>query len=319
LSATINSIERSIQAYELKASITSSPRKQINLSFDVIKSIIDYVKNVRSNRPGDALLDVGGTSKYLFLSDSNSEIFDGIETVWLKFGWARRSGLPEALNAKTGRVEVLRLGSDVYLFEPSHFLLFRHDEKMLMLYEYNKFSSKPSGLCRYLEEFYKRMKGDPSIKVKISAYKLLTRDVEKLLQQFNVVKSLRIELESASYDTVAKIFGESSSMVSFFRSFGSKYVSITWRSSRRGELEVSPSDVLEIFRRLGPQLRSLVVTVSKGTLGRSTKIDLKKCFLVFKRHVMLAHDSEGNILRTTDTQDAIKVLKSVINEVISQL
>jgi len=310
LSEAVDSVERSIHVYKLDST----------LGFDEIEKVVNYIETVRNSTPSDVLLDVGEKTRFLFLSASGPGTLSGTKFVWLKFGWARRSGLPEAIDARTGRVEVLRLGSDVYLFEPSHFLLFRHGKDILMLYEYNAFAPRPLRLCQYIEEFYRRMKGDPNVKVRVSARRLLARNVEEVLKQFNVVRSLRIELEADAYKNLAEALHKSEEVFRLvFETFSPKYVAITWRSPPRGRLEVSPSDVIEMFRRLEPGLRSIVVTVKKGVRGRSVKIDLKKCFLIFKKHVKLARDSEGNVLRTTDTQDAVDVLKSLVGEVVASL
>lgn len=307
MSTIMDNIEKSIHAYKLETS----------LDFDEIKNIINYVKDVRNNNPENVLLNIGEMTRYLFLSINGSDIYDNVEVIWLKLGWARRE-LPEALNTRTGRVEALKLGNDVYLFEPSHFLLFRHDKDILMLYEYNMFAPRPLRLCQYMEEFYKKMKNDFNIKIRIFPRRLFMRDVEKLLRNFDVVTSIRIEGTSSIYKISTKFFGESKTAVeALFKKYDSKYVSITWKSNI--ELNVTIDEIIDVFHELEPWLRSFVVTVKKGFFKRPIKIDLKKYILAFRKPIKLARDEAGNLLRTTDTNDAINALKSVISEVINQL
>ena len=103
---------------------------------------------------------------FLFLSDNGLRHKGDVESLWIKFGWARRRGLPETLDAKTGHTEVLRLLNGVYLFEPAHFVIFGYGDNIVLLYKYNQYAPRPTRLCHYIAEFYKRMKNDPNLKVK---------------------------------------------------------------------------------------------------------------------------------------------------------
>ena len=305
----MDSIERSIQAYKLNTNIT----------FKEIIDIVNFVENVRNNDPIRALLDVGSPTQYLYLSDNGFDIYNGIRIIWLKFGWARKSGLPEIVNAVTGRTEVLRLSGKVYLFEPSHFVLFEHNGDTIVLYEYNQFAPRPTRLCQYLLEYYKQMKNLAVANIKMHAQRLFTKDIEKLLRGYDVVKGIRVELEASAAGILAKALGESESILeSILRKFGSKIVSISWRSSRREELEISIDDILNLFHELENWTKSFVVTVKKGYFGRSQRIDLKKHSLTFRKRVKLATEN-GQILRSTDTRDAVEVLKTTIDDVLSQL
>lgn len=49
------------------------------------------------------------------------------------------------------------------------------------------------------------------------------------------------------------------------------------------------------------------------------EIDLKKSALVFRKYIKLARDENGNLLRSTDTEDAIRVLVETVSDVLSQL
>jgi len=147
------------------------------LKFDEVKSVLEFVSNLRSRNPADVLLDVGGGIDFLFLSDYNDfKHRGGIGGVWIKFGWARKRGWPEAFDASTGRTEVLRISGDVYLFEPTHYIMFEHNGSIVLLHEYNQYAPRPNRLCNYIEEFYKRMKSTPDLRIRIipAVYSLKT-------------------------------------------------------------------------------------------------------------------------------------------------
>ena len=311
MSGILDSIERSIQAYRLKS----------NVDYRDIIETIKYIDKNRMKDPRSAILDIGSPAQYLYLSETGSEQYKNSKIVWLKFGWARKSGLPEMVNTQTGRTEILRLSGEVYLFEPSHFLLFEHDSNMLLLYEYNQFAPRPTRLCQYIEEYYKKMKNirDTDGQPKIYAQKIFTRDIERLLRGYSIVKSIRIELEASAAGRLMRTLGESRSVLeSLFNRFGSRIVSISWKSQRRGELEISIDDILRMFHELEESTYSFVVTVKKGWFDRSEKIDLKKHTLTFRKRIKLARNN-GQILRSTDTKDAVNVLKNTIDEVVRQL
>ena len=307
-------IERSIQAYRVESSI----------DFDEIKNVIKYIYNIKRNNPNDILLDVGEATRFLYMSQSGLEYHRGGyhrgEVLWIKFGWARRSGLPETLDASTGRTEVLRLPSGIFLYEPSHFLLFPYRSYIVALYEYNHFAPRPARLCQYIAEYYKKMKGNPKARVRIYARRLFTKDIEILLREFDIVKSIRVVLTSSSVRALEEALGSGAALEQLLNQIkGSRTLAITWGSSPRTELEISIEDVLDLFRRVEDNVKSFVVSVKKGHIGRSQRIDLKKNAVIFRKRIRLARDKDGNLLRSTDTRDAIDVLKSVIDAVVNQL
>jgi len=311
LSVLMDTIMRSIHVYKIET----------QLKFDENKSVVDYISNLRSKNPGDALLDVGSYIDFLFLSNyGNFKHRNGIEGLWIKFGYARKHGWPEALNASTGRTEVLRISGNVYLFEPSHYIMFEHNGNIVLLHEYNQYAPRPNRLCYYIEEFYKRMKNAPDLKIRMSPRHVFLRDVEKLLRAYEVVKSIHIELEQSAAKIVSKVVGESETMFETLSSkFGSKKLGLYWRSAPREELKISIDELLNMFYELEEHVGAFKVRVKKGRFGRSIEIDLKKEALIFRKPVKLARDEQGNLLRSTDTESAVSVLVETIDEVLNQL
>ncbi len=305
----LQDVERSIHVYKIET----------NLRFNDIKDILDYIDEIRRRNPNELLYDVGGGTRYLYAALHGVEVYSGNDIIWIKFGWARRTGLPETLNTSAGRTEYLRLPSGVYLYEPSHFLLLQHGDDVLLLHEYNFFAPRPTRLCQYLAEFYKRKQGSKDIRVKISPRRVFTKDVERLLQGYTVVKSLRIELNSSAINQLARVLGGSETVLDTLMKPNPKAIVITWKSGPRTELKLTIDDVLNMFYELEAESKSFVVSVKKGVFGRPVKIDLKKHALIFRKRIKLARDEQGNVYRSTDTDDAISVLKDTISEVIEQL
>lgn len=309
MSTLIDSIERSIQAFRIDGS----------LGFSDIKNIVTYISRLRAENPSKALLDKGNGIDFLFLSNNGALHRNNIEGLWLKFGWARRRGLPETLDAKTGRTEVLRLPTGIYLFEPSHFIIFEYNNTIILLYEFNQYAPRPTRLCQYLIEFFKQQLGKPNLNVKIYARRMFVRDVERLLEGYDTVKSISVELKASELGVLNRVLGESETILESLHRFGSSRITIGWKSDPRGELEITIGDILNMFHELEPYTTSFKVRVKRGLIGGSTQIDLKKQALAFRKRIKLARDEQGNLLRSTDTNSAIEVLADTITEVISQL
>jgi hypothetical protein len=307
LSLVQDSVEKSIHVYTIET----------NLSFNEIKDSINYVLRVPFV---ERLLQTEMTDQYLFMSQAGFDTYQGIGFVWVKFGWARRSGLPETINTRTGGIEYLRLGSDTYLFEPAHFLIFEYNDKLVLLHEVSMFAPRPNRLCYYVAEFYKKMKGDPNLKVKMVIHRLLRADIENLLKEYNVIKSLRIEAEAEQFDKVLQKLSKQNSIVSFldiFARLNPGKLSILIKASPGEGLNMPIQDLIALFHETEEHIDSFVIEVKKGV--RTIKIDLKKVILIFRKYIKLARDSEGNLLRVTDTNDAINALKGTISDVVSQL
>lgn len=307
--ASLDAVERSILAFRVETSAT----------FKEIESTIDYLLSLRNAQPKDALLDVGAGPQYLFLSDNGKISRENMNFLWVKFGWARKAGIPEILNVDTGRVDVLRLSGEVYIYEPTHFLLFYKDDDVFMLNEYNMFAPRASRLCQYIAEFYKRMKGDRDIRVRMLPRLLFVKNIEQLLRQFESVKSISIELDPSGAKALGRILNQSESVLQqLVSSFSAHTTIIKWKSKRGGNLDITIDKVLEIFYELYQDLRSFRVEVKK-TRGKSVEIDLMRNALVFRKYIKLARDENGNPLRSTDTEDAIRVLVETVRDVLSQL
>lgn len=304
-----DAIERSIFAY----------RVETNISFNDIKSTIDFISSLRSEVPKEALLDVGLGQQYLFLSDSGSMPYEGMDLVWVKFGWARRAGLPETLDVSTGRVDVLRLSGEVYIYEPTHFLLFNKGDEIFMLSEYNMFAPRASRLCQYIAEFYKRMKKDVSTKVKIISRLLFAKNVEQLLREYEILRSISIELMPSGAKSLARVLGQNESVLQqLLGSFSARTTTIRWKSERGESLAITIDKVLEIFNELYQDVESFRVKVVKR-LTRPVEIDLKKNVLIFRKYIKLARDENGNPLRSSDTKDAIRALAEIVSDLLNQL
>jgi len=307
LSLVQDSVEKSIHVYTIET----------NLSFNEIKDSINYVLRVPFV---ERLLQTEMTDQYLFMSQAGFDAYQGIGFVWVKFGWARRSGLPEAINTRTGGVEYLRLGSDIYLFEPAHFLIFEYNDKLVLLHEVSMFAPRPNRLCYYVAEFYRKMKRNPNLKIKLVARRLLRSDIENLLKEYNIVKSLRIEVKADQIDKVLQKLSKGKSIVDFlniFDVFNPGKLSILIKAPPGEGLTVSMQDLIALFNETEEHIDSFVIEVRKGM--RPIKIDLKKAVLIFRKYIKLARDNEGNLLRVTDTNDAINALKGTISDVVSQL
>lgn len=307
MSLVQDSVEKSIHVYTIET----------NLSCNEIKDSINYVLRVPFV---ERLLQTEMTDQYLFMSQAGFDTYQGIGFVWVKFGWARRSGLPETINTRTGGVEYLRLGSDTYLFEPAHFLIFEYNDKLVLLHEASMFAPRPNRLCEYIVEFYKKMKGNSNLKVKMSVHRLLQVNVENLLREYDVIKSLRIEAEADYFNAALQKLSKQNNIVSFlnlFAKFNPKKLSILLKALRGEGLNISIQELIDLFYEVERHVDSFIIVVKKGV--HTTKIDLKKAALTFRRYIKLARDNEGNLLRVTDTNDAINVLKSTISDVISQL
>jgi len=310
LSASIDTIMRSIHVYKIDT----------QLKFDGVKSVLEFVSNLRSMNPADVLLDAGGGIDFLFLSNhGNFRHRDGIDGMWIKFGWARKRGWPEALDARTGRTEILRISGDVYLFEPTHYIMFEHNGSIVLLHEFNQYAPRPNRLCNYIVEFYKRMKNAPDLRIRIIPRRLFLRNVENLLKAYDTVKSIRIELTRSAAKIAAKVLGEGETALESLFKFESESLELRWKSAPREELEITIDELLDMFYELEEHVRTFKVWVKKGRFGRSVEIDLKREALIFRKPVKLARDEQGNLLRSTDTESAVSALIETIDEVLGQL
>jgi len=313
MSIPTDTIMKSIHVYKIDT----------QMKFDEVKSVLDLISNSRNMNPAEILLDTGNGTDFLFLSSHrNFKQRGSIEGVGVKFGWARKHGWPETLNANTGRTEVLRILGDVYLYEPTHYVMFEHDGSIVLLHEYSQYAPRPNRLCYYIGEFYKHMKNAPDIRIRIIPRRLFLRNVENLLKAYDAVKSIRIELTlSQSGEKIGnKFIGESvTAWEPIFKKFGAKTVALSWKSARRGELEITIDELLNMFYELEEHVESFRVCVKKWGFGPCNEIDLKREILTFRKPVKLARDRQGNLLRSTDTESAINTLIETIDEVLNQL
>jgi len=310
LSTPVGAIMRSIHVYRIDT----------QLKFDEIKSVLEFVSSLRSKNPAGILLNASTGTDFLFLSNHGDFQHSGINGVWIKFGWARQHGWPEALDANTGRTEVLRISGNVYLFEPTHYVMFKYKDDLVLLHEFNQYAPRPNRLCNYIEEFYKRMKSEPGLRIKIVPRRLFLRNVENLLKAYDIVKSIRIELTQSATKIAGKFLGGSETLLEhIFKKFGAKTIALSCKSARGEELKITIDELLNMFYELEEHVESFKVCVKKSVFGRCVEIDLKKAALTFRKPVKLARDEWGNLLRSTDTGSAVRTLIETIDEVLGQL
>ena len=101
-------IERSIFAYKIEGTITNrehGPRRE--LSFDHLKEIFEIIKEKVQREPKSIFYEQEGKGS-LFMSwvDITPNELHG------KFGWARKGGLPEKLDTRQWKTDILRLGTE---------------------------------------------------------------------------------------------------------------------------------------------------------------------------------------------------------------
>ena len=304
--AVSDTTERSIHVFELIG----------NMRFDDIKKTLSYIRSERQRNPDSILYNVSETI-FLYMSHNGTEVRDGKHILWIKFGWARRSGLPETLDVSQGRTEFLQLPSGIYLYEPSHFVIFQHGNRIIMLQEFNFFGPRVTRLCVYLTEFFRKLTGKE--KIKLHARRVFMKDVDKLLREYTVVKSIRIVVEPDSLSKLSQALGESMTALEVLKKPKPKKIAITLMSGRGDELEMSIDEVLELFHKIEEESSSFKLKVKKSTLGRTIEIDLKRHSLIFRKRFKYARDEEGNVYRSTDTDYAIRVLLETIKDTINAI
>lgn len=304
------SVERSIHAYELNIK---------NLSFNDIIKLLSGLNTQRQKDPSKLLLAVSNVS-YLYLAQHGTGSYStkghSIPSIWLKFGWARETGLPETLDVSNGSTQYLNLPSGTYLFEPAHFLLFEFSGRVYALHEYNFYAPRIGKLCEYLTNFWLSFGGNSDIEIK--AHRLFVSNIHNMLWGYDTVKRVYVELEASLMSSVFARNPPRTLLGSLFRS-NPKRLGFSFKSSKGGELDISINDLWEVFEEIFDYTKSFVVYVRKGRVGKPLKIDLKKQAIIFKKEFELAQDKNGNVYRSTDTVNAVDTLKSVISDVISQL
>ena len=272
---------------------------------------MNFIASLRQNNPQQILYDVESGANYLYMANNGRHS----QTLWVKFGWARRSGLPEKLDVSQGRTEFLVLPSGVYIYEPSHFVIFQHNDRIFLLQEFNFFGPRATGFCNYIIEFYNRINNVQ--KARLDPRRVFRGDIDKLLREYTIVKSMRIEIVPSALNKLSRALGGSESALDVLRSRNPKRVAITLSSDKGGELELTINDVLRIFSELESDVNSFKVTVKRGLFDKPTKIDLKKQALIFKKPFKCVTDAEGNRYRSTDTDYAVRVLLETVDDVLN--
>ena len=171
----VDSVEKSIHVFELLG----------NMRFSDIESTLAYIRSERQKNPDSIIYDVGKAGCFLYMSGCGAQTYYHRRILWMKFGWARRSGLPETLNVAQGRTEFLQLPSGIYLYEPAHFIAFQSNNRIFLLQEFNFFGPRATRLCDYLVEFFKK-KSKRQI-VRLYPRRVFMSNVDKLLRRYTII------------------------------------------------------------------------------------------------------------------------------------
>ena len=302
-----DSVERSIHVFELVG----------NMRFNDIERTLAYIQSERQKNPDAVLHDVGETTRFLYMSENGIQTYRNKQVLWIKFGWARKSGLPETLDVKQGKTEFLYLPSGRYLYEPAHFIIFEHSNKIVMIQEFNFFGPRATRLCTYLVEFFKKLGNNQ--RVKLYPRRVFMKDVDKLLRRYTVVKTMRIELEPPALSKLSQAMGGSKTSLDVLTKPRPGKVAITFMSNRGEELEITIDKILELFHEIEDYTTSFKLRVKKVLWEKSVVIDLKKQAIIFRKHFKLARYKEGNVYRSADTEDAIHILLETINDVLNAI
>lgn len=285
-----------------------------------VEEIKNYIQSQLKKDPSKLLLRIGpDRSLYMSLLEEDPRTS---EVVYGKFGWARAAGLPETLDERKGRVEYLSLPDGVYLYEPMHFILFNYKDRIILIHEFNFFAPRSGKLSEYFRSILENI--IPGSKIKLSFRREYRTDIAKLLERFSIVNKVKIVARETSLLRYAPTLEKSRSIVDLILKgreiFGrSREIAFIW-TGEYGEvgLDINTIDILEIFSDIGEFLKTFRVTVRRPG-ENPVEIDLVKEQLSFKKRIRLARDERGRVLRVTDTTDAIRALKEVMDEVKEQI
>ena len=302
-------VERGIHVFELVG----------NVDLDDIGEALRRIEELRAKSPDSILYKVDETS-YLYLSANGVRTHGDKTVLWAKFGWARRGGLPETLNVSRGTTEFLRLPSGTYLYEPAHFIIFSHDDRVMLLHEFNFFAPRASRLADYLVKYLRELPGRD--RANLHARRVYMKDLDKVLRGYRYITSMRIEVMASELYRLSQAFGASRTGLEALARGGPERVAISLISERGGVLSLTIDEVLEIFHGVEDAASSFKLRVKRRLVGRATVLDLKKQFLIFRkrfRYVRIRREDEDIVYRSTDTENAIDVLVDTIDEAIEAI
>lgn len=87
---------------------------------------------------------------------------------------------------------------------------------------------------------------------------MFVKNVEELLRGYDIVKSIRIELETRGIKVASRVLGESETVLeSLSKMFKPSTIVLGWKSAPKGELEISIDDILNMFYEFEPHLKTL--------------------------------------------------------------
>ena len=302
-------VERGIHVFELVG----------NVGLSDIGEALRRIEELRAESPDLILYEVDETS-HLYLSDNGVRTHRGKPVFWAKFGWARRGGLPETLNVRRGTTEFLRLPSGTYLYEPAHFIIFSHNDRVMLLHEFNFFAPRASRLAEYLVKYLRELPGKED--ANLYARRVFMRDLDKVLRGYRYITSMRIEIKARDLHRLSQVLGGSKTNLQSLDKGDPERIAITLISGRGETLNLSISEVLDLFYSIEDVTPSFKLKVKRRLIGRATVIDLKKQFLIFRkrfRYVRIRRKGEDIVYRSTDTENAIDVLVDTIDEAIEAI
>ena len=317
-----NTIERGFHGYL----VAKRPGKNETVDFEDIQKIAEYIEAKRSQNANELLLDVQGRIDKLYMAMTRrTQLRGGLEGYVFVLGWARQAN-PQALDTQSWTISYITLGDRYYLFEPTHFLIFRnYDGRVAAIQEFNYYGPRARRLCDYLAAFAKQAlsKDDWLCHMR----RIFSKDVARVLRSYSIVRGLRLELKTSAVKLL-KARAEEPSTVSesiiksivllcqdALNKVSPYKLILSLQSSRHGHLEMNVEDILTLFEELvneiGEGLLSLKVRLKKGRFGQTDTIDLVKHYFVVRRRVRLARDPAGNVLRAVDTTSVINILHEV--------
>jgi len=293
-----------------------------SLSFDTLKNIFQFIESIRTTSIKDlyyTVPDKEGTDMFLALSiikDNN---------IFGKTGYARRTNFPETLDSQ-GHTDVLSLPKNRFLYEPSHFVIYRsYNNIPVLVYEFNVFGPRPQRVFSYyIRSFavkYCEEEGKPDCEsVRIVLNRLYKPNVVDILKNFDIIRGIEIRVKVSEIRRRIDVIKKSNSLIDLIVNdvnkllSGSKTYELRISTGRRKEegLDITISDIVDALNELYPALEKFLVK-AKSTDGKTVPIDLINNVITTRKKIK--QSMKGNVVsRSADTEDAFKVLRESYEE-----
>ena len=238
-----------------------------------LKDLQTILKLAQAHLGQDMLYNVDETRAMFLvqLPSKQNEIF-------VKFGYARRSGLPEEFDFSRFHVGPLRLDPYKGLFEASHILIKELQvgahRKLVMCFEYNYVAPRIGGFRMYtrklIANLFERQLlniqnfcSSPSLRantppIKVKTIVLLRKDIAKILRQYRYynIKRLKLKFElDPSHDLILKQASEISGfglVINAVRKLLNlsplgKELSIEIYPEKNHELDINIQDIIDAY------------------------------------------------------------------------